>query len=220
MRQPALGLPLLSAGLCAGWLSACTPVGELDGSKDSGGSAAGADGGADGGGAEGGADGGADGSADGGGANDGGGDGGGEGGAPWEPVTGHWTYTGGSLISDSCGADVGGGSSGAGFTLTVTGATSFAINLDGTTTGEHACSWSEPARGFSCSVINDMQPIDGYDVTLVTALLVTGSFSAADQMDSSYALNVQCSGDDCTWAGLAGYDFPCDVLFNLTASAD
>ena len=224
MRQHALGISTLGIStLCALWLGACTPLGDLDGSKDSGGSTDGTSG-------DGASDGSADGGAEGGeGAADGGGDGGtdgtdgadgGDGTAAWEPVTGHWTYTGGSLISDSCGADVGGGSSGAGFTLTVTGSGAFTLNLDGTTTGDHPCTWSEPDHSFACSVINDAQPIDDYDVTLVTGLVVNGSFGANNQMDSNYALNVQCSGGDCSWAELAGYSFPCDVNFNLTAAAD
>ena len=58
------------------------------------------------------------------------------------------------------------------------------------------------------------------DVTLLTALTLSGSFTDARTLSSTYALNVQCSGDDCGWAELAGYSFPCDVNFSLTAAAD
>jgi hypothetical protein len=113
-----------------------------------------------------------------------------------------------------------GGGAGTGFTLTVVGTGNFTMVFDGPDTTAHPCSWTEPGYAFSCSVISGAVPVDGYDVTLLTALTLSGSFTDARAMSSTYALNVQCSGDDCGWAELAGYEFPCDVNFALTAAAD
>lgn len=145
---------------------------------------------------------------------------GGDGDPPaFEPMPGEWNFVDGSILSDSCDYDYDSlPSGGDGFSLSLLGNQDFEIVLDGTTDG-FQCAW-DAGQGFQCTPVDGSEDIDDLDAVIVSQTLLSGLFSEASAMNSTYNIALDCQGDDCEWVEYFGdIDFPCVVEVELMAES-
>lgn len=204
------------------YICALSIIGAACGEKDDGGddTASAAEGGGADGGGDGTGDGGGDGGNGGGDGGNGGGDNGGDDGpAPFVPAPGHWAFSGGQLLSDSCqyDEDLPGSEPGVGFTLSAVSAAGFELLLDGDTS-PYVCTLTE--RAFTCAPNGGSADVpDVSDATLVSNVGLAGSFPTDTTWEAQFDIGIDCSGGDCGLVEFfSGVDFPCAVAFTATAS--
>jgi hypothetical protein len=188
------------------------------GSDGSGSDGSGSDGsGSDGSGSDGsGSDGsGSDGSGSGGSGSDDGGSG------PFMPDEGHWTYTGGEIISNGC--DVSSDCVGdvqpneGGFSLVNRGQARFEMTQD----GADIVSCDRADKDFSCATWTSAENVEGYDIRIIASLDTDGGFLDAATVMGQHALGIRCEGGDCSLAELfCDIDFPCSAVYSYTAQQD
>ena len=144
---------------------------------------------------------------------------------PFAPQDGHWTFTGGELIGDSCNydGDVPAGS-GDGMTLTGTGGMAFTMLMDGDTV-THSCTWAAD-QSFTCTPAYSETSLasEGLNNAYIEANLVfAGDFQATGLVAMTVQLDIDCGGDsfECDLAETFGdVSFPCQVQFSAFAQAD
>jgi len=186
---------------------------------DSGGGSDGSDGsGSDGSGSDGSGSDGSDGS-DGSGSGGSGSDDGGSG--PFMPDEGHWTYTGGEIISNGC--DVSSDCVGdvqpneGGFSLVNRGQARFEMTQE----GADIVSCDRADKDFSCATWTSAENVEGYDIRIIASLDTDGSFLDAATVMGQHALGIRCEGGDCSLAELfCDIDFPCSAVYSYTAQQD
>lgn len=143
----------------------------------------------------------------------------------FSPQQGHWTFTGGELLTDSCNYDddlpAGDGD---GMTLTVTGDKAFTMRLDGDSV-DHACTWADD-QSFTCTPAYSQTSLasEGLSNAYVEAnLAFGGNFQATGLVAMNVQLDLDCGGSssECDLAEFFGdIDFPCQVTFSAFAQAD
>ena len=144
---------------------------------------------------------------------------------PFSPQQGHWTFTGGELLTDSCNysEDVPAGD-GDGMMLTVTGDKAFTMQLDGDSV-QHACTWADD-QTFTCTPAYSETSLasEGLANAYIAASLgFRGDFPASGLVNMAVQLDLDCGGNsgECDLAEYFGdIDFPCQVTFSAFAQAD
>jgi len=159
---------------------------------------------------------------------------------PFAPAEGHWTYSGGELISSGTTCSLDSNTQGeltdpVGFTLTRTDG-GFTVLADDATEGGTNCAMLDPtspdAGGYACEAASTEVTFEDVDMVIVQADIqmsietaTTGAFSDATTLSNTFTLTLNCLDVSHDFGGSCGditdvFPTPCTIQFSADATLD